>query len=210
MTCKSSVNDQPVAELNANSISSHAILQYGRVYAIQDNKYSVTTMDESWCLLLAASCVLQPAVGDTVLFTVLYDKANHTDSSGQNEQCDDGYVLSVLQRADADTSAQLNLPAKSHVELSTLSIKTDVLSTQGQSNLSVWHEQMEISQNYQQFSKHINIQADSRNTNIKQHDELKANSQRIIIARDWRVRAQDTDIRATRQASLDGKQVRLG
>lgn len=210
MTYKTSVNNQPVAELDTNNISSQVALQYGRVYAIQGNKYSVTTLDESWCLPLAASCVLQPAVGDVVLFTVLHNQVNHTESGISDAKCSEGYILSVLQRADEAANVQLNFPAKSHVEISTLSIKADVLSTQGQSNLSVWQEQIEITQNYQQFSKNINIKADNRNTKINQHDELKANSQRLIIARDWRVRAQDTDIRAKRQASLDGKQVRLG
>lgn len=210
MTYKTSVNNQLVAELSTNNISSQVALQYGRIYAIQDNKYSVTTLDESWSLPLAASCVLQPAIGDVVLFTVLYNQANHSENGIPDAKCSDGYILSVLQRADEIASAQLNLPAKSHVEINTLSIQAAVLSTQGQSSLSVWQEQTEITQNYQQFSKNINIRTDNRNTKINQHDEFKANSQRLVIARDWRVRAQDTDIRATRQASLDGKQVRLG
>lgn len=195
---------------------SQTKLEYGRVYAVQNGKYSVTTMDESWCLSLAASCMLVPVVGDTVLFTVLHQPAESitnndmTDFDEQSVPVIEGYILSVLQRADEDTAAEINLPNNATAKLNTLSLQADVLHTQGQNNVSIWQEQTAITANYQQFSKHINIQANNRNTNIYRHDELKANSQRIVIARDWRVRAQDTDIRAQRQASIDGKRVRLG
>lgn len=193
------------SQLGSKSVPNSAIdntrdgqskLLYGCVYALDLECYSVTTLDDSWDLSLAASCLIKPAIGDTVLFALT--------------SLDHGYIIAVLQQSNANAQSELNLPDNSQVQLNSLKITAKHLHTEGQTNLSAWQQQTEISKNYQQYSENLSLNAVNRTTKIQQHDELHANSQRIIIARDWRVRAQDTDIKASRQASFDGEQIRLG
>lgn len=166
---------------------------YGRVYAVNGTIYSVTTLDDTYDLQLALSCLLVPVVGDTVLFTT-----------------EPGFIVAILSQAKAAAMRQLQLPANTTIAADTLSLQANFMQSQGQTSVAIWQQQTSISDNHKQISNNLSVKTLNRHTEVQQHDELHAGSQRLIIAHDWRVRAQDTDIRAKRQASIDGKQVRLG
>lgn len=208
------------------AITGQARTYHARVYSQNGKSYGVAGPMGCYWLVSAASCLLQPNVGDTVLVSI-----------GPEH----GYILVVLEQAQ-NQSSEVRLPANSqlHVPNGTLTINApkgvrlnagvglkvqakaasfsfDVMGLQAQrlqvsgDNLrTVWRQRHDFAQ--QQLTVNIRTEQRSgtRTTQITGHDEHSAGSQRILVQRDWRVRANSVSLLAQGKASLDGQQVQLG
>lgn len=155
-------------------------LYQAQVYAVDGEKYGIVSALGCFWLPIAASCLLQPAIGDTVLVS----------QTGL-----EGYVLAVLQRTKNHPAVVL-LPENTQLDAQQLQITGETLR-------AVWHTTQTTAQ---QVNQHIT----QRFTQITQHDELRVNSQRLVIAQDWRVRAKSADIKAQQHLVIDAEKIHLG
>lgn len=208
------------------AIAGQASTYHARVYSQNGNKYGVAGPMGCYWLPPAASCLLQPGVGDMVLVSI-----------GPEH----GYILAVLEQA-AGQHSEVRLPVNSQVhapdgpltinapkglrlyagtglkvQAQAASFTVDVMGVQaqrlqvsGDSLRSVWRQRHDFAQ--QQLTVNIRTEQRSgtRTTQITGHDEHSAGSQRILVQRDWRVRANSVSLLAQGKASLDGQQVQLG
>lgn len=167
---------------HTTSFTGAAQLSQAQVYAVESEKYGVVSALGCFWLPTALSCLLQPEVGDTVLIS-------------QADQ--EGYILAILKRTKT-TKAIINLPNSTHIKAkhglqidsgSLFSIKTKLALLQAE-------QQKEL--------------LSHRFTQITRHDELRVNSQRLIIAKDWRVRTKSADIKAQQHLIIDGEKIHLG
>lgn len=199
---------------------------YAQVYGQDGQRYGVAGAMGCYWLPVAASCLLQPAVGDTVLISLCLD---------------DGYILAVLTQA-AGRPAEVRLPDAScltagagaltiragrgvrieagsalQVQAQAASFAFDVLGVQarslqasGETYRSAWRDRQEFIQYQVTLTGRTEQRSAARVTRVDGHDEHSAGSQRIIVQRDWRVRAGHIDMHADKRASLDAPQIQLG
>lgn len=207
-------------------LAGQACTYHARVYSQNGKNFGVAGPMGCYWLPPAASCLLQPCVGDTVLVSI-----------GPEH----GYILAVLEQAE-DQPSEVRLPANSqlHAPNGTLTINApkglrlnagtglkvqakaasfsfDVMGLQaqrlqvsGDSLRTVWRERHDFAQQQLTVTMRSEQRSGTRTTQITGHDEHSAGSQRILVQRDWRVRANTVSLLAQSKASLDGKQVQLG
>lgn len=199
---------------------------HARVYAKDANRYGVAGAFGGHWVTVAASCLLQPAVGDQVLISM----------AGL-----DGYILAILVQADPSQSelqvsgnarlsarqGTLTVAAREGLKLAggsaltleaeaaslttqSLGIQAQTMQLAGDTQHSFWRERHDVAHTCSSVASRMDYHSQDRVTRITGHDELATGSQRILVQGDWRVRARNTDIRARKRASLDGKQVQLG
>lgn len=199
---------------------------YARVYAQAEGRYGVAGPLGGHWVQVAASCLLQPDVGDRVLVSLAGTE---------------GYILAVLAQADPDQSSlrlsgnariyadrgtltlgaregmavmagpALSIQARdARLTANTLGLQARTMRMTGDTCHSVWREHHDVAKLHRNVSLRSEQQAHDRVTRVSGHDELSAGSQRILIQKDWRVRARNTDIRARERASVDAGQIHLG
>ena len=102
---------QPHATLHKAQRPSHdehpmsqARLHHARLVMCDGNRYAALTDRGAQWVRPAAGCLLQPAIGDWVLISC-------SDSDDQ------GYILTILERATPDTPAQIAMPGDLHLSL---------------------------------------------------------------------------------------------
>lgn len=214
------------ASTDPSLVAGSAQTYHARVYATEADRYGVAGPLGGYWVTTAASCLLQPAVGDTVLVSM----------AGQ-----DGYILAVLVQADpghsdlcvpgnvrlSATRGTLTVTARDGLKLAggsalMLDAKTASLNTQslsihaqtmqlaGDTQHSFWRNRHDVAHTHSSVATRMECRSQDRVTRISGNDELAAGSQRILVQGDWRVRARNADVRARKRASLDGKQVQLG
>lgn len=199
---------------------------HARVYSKDGSRYGVAGTMGCYWLPVAVSCLLQPAVGDTVLISI-------SDEGG--------YILAVLAQANSEHS-ELRLPGSARLAAKTgsltlsaaqgvkieagsglqlqaraasfafevLGIRAQRMQVTGDSQQTVWRERRDFIEHQLVVTGQTEQRSGARVTRIVGHDECSAGSQRIIVQRDWRVRAGGVDIQADKKVSLDGQQVQLG
>lgn len=199
---------------------------HARVYGREGDRYGVAGSVGGYWVAVAASCLLQPAVGDLVLVSM----------AGQ-----DGYILAVLVQAEPDVSelrvrgdtrlmtedGTLTVAASKGLRLAagealsidarTIGLTSGALNVHarsvlmtGETHHSVYRERHDVAQYQRSVAVRTEVHSKDRLTRVSGHDELALGSQRIVVQNDWRVRAQHVDIRASKRASLDAEQVQLG
>lgn len=203
--------------LNPISMSSTQ-LHHAQVYAVERGRVGVVHTGGCFWLSVAVSCLVQPEVGDMVLV-----------SQGKK----DGYVLAVLTRSKSQ-QVTVQLPDNSRVVMGAGMLTIDVhagIALQSESTISV------ATQRYSQSSEQASVQAaeldisgqikkenwfktqeqiqqqhiklESRITQVAGHDEAQVGSQRLIVAKEWRVRSKTSDIRAEQLLSMDAKRIQI-
>lgn len=199
---------------------------HARVYAKDGERCGVAGPLGGYWVAIAASCLLQPEVGDKVLV-----------SMGAGE----GYILAVLEQADT-SQADLRMPG--HARLSapqgsltvaardglklaggpavaleaqstslvtgSLAVHARSMQLAGDSHHSVWRERHEVAHIRSTVAVRMEYRAQDRRTRISGHDDVAAGSQRIVVQGDWRVRARSADVRARKRASIDAEHVQIG
>lgn len=221
------------AAQDATFVPGGAQSYHARVYAKDAERYGVAGPLGGYWVSVAASCLLQPALGDQVLVSM----------AGQ-----DGYILAVLVQADASRSevrvsgnvqlsaaqGTLTVAARDGLKLAggpalildgkatrltadtasvtaeSLGIHARTMQSTGDTQHSMWRERHDVAHTYSSVATRLECRAQDRVTRISGHDELAAGSQRIVVQGDWRVRARNADVRARQRASLDAEHVQLG
>lgn len=170
--------------LRDQAVGAELQLLQAQVYAVDKARYGVVHAGGCYWLSIATSCLLQPEVGDLVLVS-------------QNEQ--EGFILAILTRPKAQQST-VRLPNHSRIQMASGCLHIE--SAQGMS-IHAGDKLVVQAQVQQQFFE-------SRLTRISGHDELSAQSQRLVLAKEWRVRSKTAEVRAEQRVTLDAERVQLG
>lgn len=223
MSCLSPGSEQVRTSQDPSQAGQWRTVQ-AKVYVQAGQRWGVVGAMGSRFAPLAASCLLQPQVGDVVLLTLDEQQAYILavlERSGQTAQLHlpaDTVVRSagsvrvqaggalhlqaaqavVLQGADMAVQAEQYLLQARHVHLA------------GQSLHSYFAQRQEYSGQRQQHDGQCQLQAGQRVTRVAGHDDYAAASQRLVIERDWRVRARSVELRGAQRVVVDGQQVHLG
>jgi len=159
----------------------------------------------------AAGCLLQPAIGDTVL---VYDDP------------DSAYILSVLKRGEAQP-ATLAVPGAGHVALKAekqlefsapdmkmtarrLSLITETLTKTGKQLFQTFTKTLETTVDKFVSARTINTTANTRSSAVKETDTLQAG---VLVQNIDSVATQNSDISmvtAKEDVRLDAKRVSVG
>lgn len=195
-----------------------------RVYVQAGLRWGVVGAMGSRFLPLAASCLLQPQVGDEVLVALGGVQA---------------YILAVLERSGP--TAQVHLPGDTVLSTagslsvqagdglrmqspravvlqgSDLALQADQCLVQARQVLmagerchSHFSEREEYSVRRRQSDGRQEMSVGQRVTRVAGHDDYRAKSHRLIVERDWRVRARSAELRGEQRVVIDGEQVHLG
>lgn len=204
-----------------------ATLRHARINAFDGERYGVVSPEgHRYWLKPALGCLLQPAVGDSVLISLAGDA---------------GYILSVLERSQPSTS-ELRVAGNLHLSVPTgvLSIETrdgvslnagDMLAIQaksliagvtdanlavsalkvtGECNESQWVERNDTAVRHSERAvTHSAEYGDSRRR-TQGHEDLHAGSVRQQVEKDWSVRGETLDLFAQVTVALDGERIKLG
>lgn len=187
-----------------------AQLHHVKVQAIQGEDCVVICADGLFVLPVADGCLLQPNPGDTVLVSL----------SGS-----EGYVIQVLARqstmparlsieGNAEICAkngQLRLTANTlDFQSDTLSVRAQRLIETGERRESNWTSQVDITHHHQSFITRREMHIERGVRRVAEHEEQSAGSIRLVVERDWRVRADTADLLGTRRVKVDAETVQLG
>lgn len=200
------VDTQPMPIADAG----RAQLHHAKVQAMQGDCCIVICADGLFILSIAVGCLLQPNPGDTVLVSI---------ADGE------GYVIQVLTRhaekparlsIRGDTElqvrdGQLRLAADTlDIQATTLSMRAHRLIETGEQRESNWDTQVEITRHQQSFVTRRELHMERSVRRVAEHEEQSAGSVRLIVARDWRVRADSADLLGGRRVKVDADTVQLG
>lgn len=208
------VKEDVLNQISVNSTQLH----HAQVYAVEGNRIGVVHVGGCFWLSLAVSCLVQPEVGDMVLI-----------SQGQI----DGYILAVLARSKSQ-QVTVQLPDNSRVVMGSGVLTIDVpagIALQSESMVSVSTQQysqsselakvqtkeLDVSgqikkENWSSTQEHIrqqHIKLHSRVTQVAGHDEIQVGSQRLVVAKEWRVRSKTADMRADQLLTMDAKRIQI-
>jgi hypothetical protein len=185
----------------------------GQVIAKEDTEGgSVFTIDTTLGLLTAmtaASCLICPEIGDTVLFCA-----------------DDGdaFIISVLTRTDPASGATLALPSKTLVELKDLTFKTQMLTCHSAETL-LESERVNIKGSVlslgfslvQMAAKMLtsvcgSVLTRTRNMTVEVEKSAHINSSRLTLSarEDLITKAENVEVKAVNSVKIDGQSMRLG
>lgn len=223
MSCLSSSSEQPSIAQEPSQIAQWQTVP-AKVYVQAGQRWGVLGTMGCCFAPLAASCLLQPQVGDLVLLTfdgrqayilAVLERSGHTaqlqlpadtvvrSAGSVRVQAGGGLHLQaaqavVLQGADVALQAEQCLLQARNVHLA------------GQSLHSYFAQRQEYSGQRQQVDGQSQLHAGQRVTRVAGHDDYAAASQRLVIERDWRVRARSAELRGAQRVVVDGQQVHLG
>ncbi|WP_295441416.1 DUF3540 domain-containing protein [uncultured Thiodictyon sp.] len=202
----------------ATKLDPRPCLSYGTLEASADGQFSVLTDTGRFRAVKAASCLLTPWPGDTVLLSIA--------------ETAPVYVLAVLEQADPAAS-RLDLPGDATIQASgdlhlaamraltcsatRLTVGADeaalsivrtsfigtVVSVQAERIKSVFATADQV---YRDLTQRIG--AYFRATS--EHEEIHANSSRTLVAADLSMQAKNTLIVAEENVKIDGELVHLG
>lgn len=210
-----------------NFMDSHAVLRHGRINAVEGERFGVVSAQgHRYWLKPALGCLLQPAVGDSVLISLA---------------CEEGYILSVLERNKPQSSelrlsgdvlltlptGALSIEARDGVALdagASLAVRADraaghfAKAQLGVNHLEVTGERVDqhwIERNdsavrhTEHVARHFAEYGDSRRA-VQGHEELRAGSLRQRVDKDWTLRGETLDLFAEVTIALDGERIKLG
>jgi hypothetical protein len=202
-------------------------LYHGRVIATDGQRFAVVCDAGRLWVDVAAGCLLQPQMGDTVL-------ASLTAHSG--------YVLCVLARGGTKprelrvegdlkltvVDGQLGISADSGVvieagsgfalsagtaaiQFEEASVRCETMTVSGHTSHAVWRETSLTTGRRFVAAVHDETHAGDSVRSVSGHDESSAGSARCRVEQDWTVEAQDATVVAQRRTVIDaGEQVNLG
>lgn len=214
-------------EEKKNDVSEcSARLLHAQVYAVEMDKYGVVSAEGCFWLPVAVSCLVQPMVGDKVLISqasveayilavlTRTKAAQAVISLPDNAQIKVKRGMLTIQASEGihlATEGALALRAN-HGVLHTeqMHIHSQRLMTSGAKYCASWQSSNVKIDEQQEHIGQLRQHISQRQTHISGHDELRANSQRLVIAQDWRVRTKSTDLRAQNQMVIDGEKIHLG
>jgi len=200
-------------------------LEYGLVKTASPGRFEVETSFGMVPAARAVSCLVEPAAGDKVLLSV--------DMAGA------AYVLSVLESAspvtlavDGDTrlavrGGSLTVAADKDLNLSctggltTASGEISVHATQGTlliERMSVMGHALKtqlkrirtVAQSMDQVFKRFTMRAQESSRFVKEHDEVQAGSQRVLVEDLCALHAKNHSMMAEEQVVINAEQIHMG
>jgi hypothetical protein len=208
-------------------LDNAAVLRHVRINAVDGDRFGMVSAEGyRYWLRPALGCLLQPAVGDTVLVSL----------AGQG-----GYILSVLERGQAqvaqlmvpgdlclslpsgglsleardgltvDAGAMLAVQAQRTVaHFGDAQVGVTTLGVTGEKAESHWVERNESTVYHsEQAIRHSAEYGDARRA-VAGHEELTAMSLRQQVAKDWTLQGETLDLFADVTVSVRSERIKLG
>lgn len=209
------------------AFDSAAVLRHVRINAVDGDRFGVVSAEGyRYWLRPAIGCLLQPAVGDTVLVSL----------AGQ-----EGYILSVLERSHPQ-AAQVSVPGdlrlclpngalslqardgvtvdagtvlavqsqRTVAHLGDAQIGVNALGVIGEKLESHWIERHESAAYHsEQAVRHSAEYGDARRV-VEGHEELSAKSLRQHVEKDWSLQGETLDLFADVTVAVRSERIKLG
>jgi len=208
-------------------MDSTAVLRHVRINAVDGERFGVVSAEgHRYWLKPAVGCLLQPAVGDSVLVSLAGDE---------------GYILSVLERGQAQTaelrvagdlclslpSGALSINVRDGVALDAgdalavhaaqavahfcdAQLGVGMLKITGECAENHWLERNDHTLRHnEQAVRHSAEYGDSRRQ-VQGHEELSAGSLRQQVDKDWSLRGETLDLFADVTVAVGGERIKLG
>ncbi|QDQ86804.1 DUF3540 domain-containing protein [Alcaligenaceae bacterium SJ-26] len=208
------------------SSPGRASLHHVKVQALQGDCCVVICADGFYNLPVAAGCLLQPQPGDTVLAS-LADGQGYVIQVLQRHAAGTPACLRVEGNTELDVrGGSLRLAAESidmqaaqawrvraqtgMVETGLLSIEAARLAESGGQRQAHWDSSTEVLARQQSFIGRRELYLERGVRRVATHEEQSAGSVRLVVARDWRVRADSADLLGGRRVKVDADTVQLG
>lgn len=204
-----------------------ACLQHARLVMSDGKRYAALTPQGTQWVTPAAGCLLQPAVGDLALVSLM---------DGQ------GYILTVLERVAPDTPAEVALPGDLQLSLRhgrltltaahgialdagpTLNVAAQQLTTvlqgadvacrtlnlTGDEAYTQWNSRTDVSGSRLDIATRSESHAEHSVRRVAGHEEVSAQSMRQIVENDWSVQADTADLQANDRVAVNAASVQLG
>lgn len=201
-------------------------LNHGVVRSVHMGLFFVICADTVFYARAAASCLLLPRPGDQVLISSIGTQ-NHilavlerADSDRATVQLDGDVTLRLPKGSlKIEASRGVSLDAGPSLELQAgnaaldtqrLSIRSGDIMTQARHLFSHAERRLDVTQYRHDIARHVRAEYGDSVRRVSGHDEQSARSSRIVVERDWRVRAERSDILARKRVKIDAAQVDLG
>ncbi|CAM3696889.1 DUF3540 domain-containing protein [Bordetella tumulicola] len=204
-----------------------ASLQHARLVMSDGKRYAASTRQGTQWVTPAAGCLLQPAVGDLALVSLM---------DGQ------GYILTVLERGAPDSPAEVALPGDLQLslpqgrlaltaahgialnagpmlnlaaqQLTTVLQDADVacqtLNLTGDEAYTQWNSRTDVSGSHLDIATRSESHAEHSVRRVAGHEEVSAQSMRQIVEHDWSVQADTADLQADDRVAVNAASVQLG
>ncbi|VVE52035.1 hypothetical protein PHO31112_04757 [Pandoraea horticolens] len=176
---------------------------HARVIASEGEHFGVVCEAGHLSVKVAAGCLLQPRVDDTVLISL----AGHSMRGSEA-----GYILSVLEKGDTGArEVRLDGDTTLLAEGGQLNVRCDMLDMSGRRLTMRWHETEQLTQRQFLAAAYSENHFGESICRVSGHSEQEAGSMRQRVADDWNVSARDATVIAERRVSIDAKeQIQLG
>ena len=204
-----------------------ASLQHARLVMSDGKRYAALTRQGTQWVTPAAGCLLQPAIGDLALVSLM---------DGQ------GYILTVLERGAPDTPAEVALPGDLQLSLphgrlalttahgialdagSTLDVAAQrltaalqgvdiacqTLNLTGDETHTQWNNRTDVSGSRLDIATRSESHAEHSVRRIAGHEEVSAQSLRQTVDQDWSVHADTASLKARERVAVNAASVQLG
>lgn len=207
----STASDVPRAEGQARHYHARLLMCDGR-------RYCALTEEGAIWVVAAASCLLQPAVGDIALVSI----------AGTG-----GYVLSILERAHPEQDAVVSMPgtlrlhaekveiaarealsidagASLKLKAATAGMQYQALSVEGEILQTRWKQRADVAKERIEIASYSETHSGRSIRRIATHEEVTAASFRQTVTRDWTVNAGTSGLMGRDRVAIDGNSVQIG
>lgn len=200
-------------------------LEYGLVRTASPGRFQVETSFGTVLAVRAISCLVEPAAGDKVLLSV--------DMAGA------AYVLSVLESASpvtlavdgdtrlavrggsltvaADQDLNLSCPGEFTAASSQISVHAsrgnaviERMSFMGQVLKTQFKRMRCVAQSMDQVFRRFTMRAQESSRFVKEHDEVQAGSQRVLVDDLCALHAKNHSMMAEEQVVINAEQIHMG
>ncbi|AEC20871.1 hypothetical protein PT7_2331 [Pusillimonas sp. T7-7] len=182
--------DPRPAHGQARQYHARLLMQEGRRYCALTDEGAIWTM-------AAAGCLLQPAVGDIALVSIM----NGT-----------GYVLTVLERADDSQVAVLAMDGDTRLQVQDgkLEIACQDMDVRGDRLTACWNQRTDIAIEHLEYAARSEAYLGRSTRRISGHEETSANSSRSVVQKDWTTLAGVATVVGKDRTVVDGDSVQIG
>ncbi|NYT85135.1 DUF3540 domain-containing protein [Pusillimonas harenae] len=174
----------------ARQYHARLLMQEGRRYCALTDEGAIWTV-------AAAGCLLQPAVGDTVLVSIMNGTA---------------YVLTVLERADDSRVAVLAMEGDTRLQVQhgQLEIACQDMKVQGERLSTRWKHRTDIATEHLEYAARSEVYLGTSTRRISGHEETSAESSRSVVQKDWSTLAGTASVVGRDRMVVDGDSVQIG
>jgi hypothetical protein len=195
---------------NASDLSQ-VVLNKGRIMKATEDSILISYGTLLISATKADSCLLNPQMGDEVLFC-------------QTENEDEAYVLSILRRASPTTEADLNLPSEARLKTRHLTLEVPIIESRSEQvtiktiKTNVKGNLLTLNFSIFQIAGRIltsvfrSFFSRTKESFLEVEETASLNATRIKLTakEDLITRSCNLDLKAQDSAKIDGNSIRLG